>query len=270
MASLKTILFGLFATTALAMPSGPRFTKRQLHDLDILQFALTLEHLEDTFYREAFLTLSDEAFAPLGLSTQTLDDIKAIGKTEAAHVVLLQSALAGNGITPVQECKYDFKGATADPAAMVATAAILESVGVSAYLGAAPLLSDPAILGTAGAILTVEARHQTAIRIFSQAKAIEAFPTLAMAEGQDVKAVAIGTKVKLASEAAAGATHCGFTSGGQLPGGTKFTTFTEGEGCEVPQGAAGVVYVTLTSAGPLEGVLSDDITVAGPMVLTLS
>jgi hypothetical protein len=91
-----------------------------------------------------------------------------------------------------------------------------------------------------------------------------------MAEGQDVKAVAIGTKVKLASEAAAGATHCGFTSGGQLPGGTKFTTFTEGEGCEVPQGAAGVVYVTLTSAGPLEGVLSDDITVAGPMVLTLS
>ncbi|KAF5630913.1 stress response rds1p [Fusarium sp. NRRL 52700] len=320
MASLKTILFGLFATTALAMPSGPRFTKRQLQyhdlskrqnaaaaasglsDLDILQFALTLEHLEDTFYREAFLTLSDEAFAPLGLSTQTLDDIKAIGKTESSHVVLLQSALAGNGITPVQECKYDFKGATADPAAMVATAAILESVGVSAYLGAAPLLSDPAILGTAGAILTVEARHQTAIRIFSQAKAvpqpldtalgpravfslaapfitecpegsnlkIEAFPSLAMAEGQDVKAVAIGTKVKLASEAAAGATHCGFTSGGQLPGGTKFTPFTEGEGCEVPQGAAGVVYVTLTSAGPLEGVLSDDITVAGPMVLTLS
>jgi hypothetical protein len=266
------------------------------------QSALTLEHLEDTFYREAFLTISDEQFAPLGLSDSTLADIKAIGKTEASHVVLLQSALAGAGFTPVEECTYDFGGATADPAAMVATAAILESVGVSAYLGAAPLLSDPGVLGTAGAILTVEARHQTAIRVFSQAKAvpqpldtplgpravfslaapfikacpegsnlkIEAFPALAMAEGQDAKAVAIGTKVKLASEAAAGAKFCGFTSGGLLPGGTKFTAFTEGEGCEVPQGAAGIVYVTLTSAGPIEGLLSDDITMAGPMVLTLS
>jgi hypothetical protein len=41
MASLKTLLFGLFATTALAMPSGPRFTKRQLqyHDLSKRQNA---------------------------------------------------------------------------------------------------------------------------------------------------------------------------------------------------------------------------------------
>jgi hypothetical protein len=35
MASIKTVLFGLFASTALAVPSGPRFSKRQLqyHDL---------------------------------------------------------------------------------------------------------------------------------------------------------------------------------------------------------------------------------------------
>ena len=50
---------------------------------------------------------------------------------------------------------------------MVATAAVLEEVGVSAYLGAAPLLADPAILGTAGSILSIEARHQTLIRIAS-------------------------------------------------------------------------------------------------------
>ncbi|KAJ4268289.1 hypothetical protein NW762_002352 [Fusarium torreyae] len=302
------------------MPSGHRFTKRQLHyhdlskrqndaaaalglnDFDILQFALTLEHLEETFYREAFTTLSDEAFAPLGLSETSLSDIKAIGKTEEEHVVLLQSALAGAGFKPVEECKYDFAGATADPAAMVATASILESVGVSAYLGAAPLLSDPGVLGTAGAILSVEARHQTALRVFSQSKAvpqpldtplgpravfslaapfikecpegsnlkIEAFPALAMAEGQTAEAVAVGAPVKLTSEAAAGATFCGFTSGGIATGGTKFTKFTEGEGCEVPKGAQGIVYVSLTNDGPLEGVLTDEITVAGPMVLTIS
>ncbi|UZP44237.1 hypothetical protein NXS19_012049 [Fusarium pseudograminearum] len=190
MASVKSILFGLFASTALALPSVPMFTKRQLryHELSkrqndaaaaaglddpsILQFALTLEHLESAFYRESFLTISDAEFAPIGLEGQTLDDVKAIGKTEAAHVVLLQSALTAAGFAPVQECKYDFKGATADPAAMVATAAILESVGVSAYLGAAPLLTSPAILGVAGSILTVEARHQTAIRVFSKAIAV--------------------------------------------------------------------------------------------------
>ncbi|KAM0297556.1 hypothetical protein HYE67_007270 [Fusarium culmorum] len=320
MASVKSILFGLFASTALALPSVPMFTKRQLryHELSkrqndaaaaaglddpsILQFALTLEHLESAFYRESFLTISDAEFAPIGLEGQTLDDVKAIGKTEAAHVVLLQSALTAAGFAPVQECKYDFKGATADPAAMVATAAILESVGVSAYLGAAPLLTSPAILGVAGSILTVEARHQTAIRVFSKAIAVpqpldtplgpravfslaapfitecpegsnllvEAFPALDMAAGQTAEAATIGSKVKLASAASAGATHCGFTAGGLSPGGTKFTPFTEGEGCEVPQGIAGVVYVTLTSAGPLAGVLSDDITVAGPMVMTVS
>ncbi|KAF4970628.1 hypothetical protein FSARC_2409 [Fusarium sarcochroum] len=320
MASIRIIVLALFASVTLAMPSGHRLTKRQLHyhdlskrqndaaaamglnDFDILQFALTLEHLEETFYRESFKTLSDEAFAPLGLSQTSLSDIKAIGKTEADHVVLLQSALAGAGFQPVEECKYDFAGATADPAAMVATASILESVGVSAYLGAAPLLSDPGVLGTAGAILSVEARHQTALRVFSQSKAvpqpldtplgpravfslaapfikecpegsnlkIEAFPALAMAEGQTAEAVAVGAPVKLASEAAAGATHCGFTSGGLATGGTKFTKFTEREGCEVPKGAQGIVYVSLTNDGPLEGVLTDEITVAGPMVLTIS
>ena len=39
------------------------------------------------------------------------------------------------------------------------------------HLGAAPLLSDPALLGAAGSILTVESRHQTAIRVFSAASA---------------------------------------------------------------------------------------------------
>lgn len=229
-------------------------------------------------------------------------DLKAIGKTEAAHVVLLQGALAGNGFQPVEACTYDFQGATSDPAVMVATAAILESVGVSAYLGAAPLLSDPGVLGTAGAILAVEARHQTAIRVFAQKEAvpqpldtplgpravfslaapfikecpegsnlvIEAFPALAMAEDQAIDAVAVGARIKLSSEAAVGATHCGFTSGGILPGGTKFTKFTEAEGCPIPKEAVGITYLSLTSAGPIEGVLMDEIVVAGPMVLTIS
>lgn len=261
---------------------------------------MTLENLEEAFYREGFAKFPDADFAALGLDALAIADLKQIGQTEAAHVGLLQSALAQAGVKPVQPCTYEF-GFT-DAAGMVATAAILENVGVSAYLGAAPLLSDAAILSTAGSILTIEARHQTAIRIFSKQVAVpqpfdapvgpraiftlaapfikacpegsnlvvQGFPTLAMAPGQDVKAVAIGAPIKLASQAAAGATHCAFTSGGVLPGGTKFAPFTEAEGCKVPQGIAGITYVSLANKGPITGVLSDDITVAGPMVITLS
>jgi hypothetical protein len=70
------------------------------------------------------------------------------------------------------------------------------------------------------------------------------------------------------STTATGATFCAFTNGGQ-PGGTVFSAFTDG-GCIVPQNLAGITYVNLASAGPASGVLTDAITVAGPMVVVIS
>lgn len=216
----------------------------------------------------------------------------------------LQSALAQSGVAPVRRCEYDFSAALADPAAMLATAAVLESVGVAAYLGAAPLLSDAALLGAAGSILTVEARHQSSIRVFAQSKAvpagfdaalgvravfslaapffkscpegsnlvIEAFPTLALADPTfDVAtAAATGGKLRLQSDTAGQATHCAFTAGGASAGGAVFSPFTEGEGCDIPKTVAGVAYLTLVNSAPLSGVVTDDITVSGPTVVTVS
>lgn len=49
----------------------------------------------------------------------------------------------------------------------ISVARSLESVGISAYLGAAHLLTDPALLTAAGSILTLEARHQSLFNVFN-------------------------------------------------------------------------------------------------------
>jgi hypothetical protein len=40
--------------------------------------------------------------------------------------------------------------------------------------------------------------------------------------------------------------------------------------CIVPQNLSGQVYVHITNAAPLTGVLTDAITIAGPMVVVVS
>ncbi|KAH7032965.1 ferritin-like domain-containing protein [Microdochium trichocladiopsis] len=315
---IATLVAG-FAAAVSAAPAAPQLTARQtkmyemakrqnagaaalgISDVDIAQFALTLEWLENEFYRQGFLKFGDDAFRALGLNDQQLSDLKSIGKSEETHVVTLTSAIAAAGVQPVQPCTYNF-GFT-DAAGMVATAAVLESVGVSAYLGAATLIFDPKILALAGSILTVEARHQSFIRaasgivaspspfdtplgpkaVFSLAAPfiqscpegsnliLTAFPTLALASPQaaEVKTLVAGSMLNFQSDAAAGATFCGFTNSGAA-GGTSFTPFTAGTGCALPPNLSGLVYVSLTNAAPKTGVITDAITMAGPTVLQLS
>jgi hypothetical protein len=92
--------------------------------------ALTLEFLETAFYQQGFAKFPDSDFLALGLSATDLADLKNIGQTEAAHVTTLLTAIAGAGTAPVAPCEYNFGFTTA--AGMVATANVLENVGVSA------------------------------------------------------------------------------------------------------------------------------------------
>jgi hypothetical protein len=125
-------------------------------DIAILNFALTLEHLESRAYRDAI--------ASGKLTGKNLTYAQAYGKQEAEHVALLSQAITQAGRTPVQEqATYHFPAFT-DEQTTVDFLRVLEETGVGAYTGAARSIKDMGILATAGGIVQVEARHAAILR----------------------------------------------------------------------------------------------------------
>lgn len=62
---------------------------------DILNYALTLEHLEDTFYREGLAKFSEAELASAGFDATFYSNIKRVSSDETEHVAFLTSALKG-------------------------------------------------------------------------------------------------------------------------------------------------------------------------------
>ncbi len=87
--------------------------------LDVLNYALTLEHLEYSFYRDGIglFTFGDDS---RGASIDT--NLAAIRDHEMAHVDALTKAITDLGGEPVAEATYDFGDAYTDPTAFLATA----------------------------------------------------------------------------------------------------------------------------------------------------
>jgi rubrerythrin len=133
-------------------------------DLDVLNYALTLEHLEYSFYRDG-IGLFSFGEDSRGQSIDT--NFAAIRDHEGAHVETLTSVITSLGGEPVAEATYDFGDAYTDPMAFLATAAALENTGVSAYDGAAQFITDPDLLTAAGSIVAVEARHASYLNLLT-------------------------------------------------------------------------------------------------------
>ena len=126
-------------------------------DVEILNYALTLEHLEFAFYRDGLDELGEDAFADVEGAEDLFARLGEVRDHEGAHVEALTQAITDLGGEPVAEAQYDF--GYEDAAGFLEVAMALENTGVAAYAGAAPSVQDAAILAAALGIHSVEARH---------------------------------------------------------------------------------------------------------------
>ncbi|KAI9665567.1 MAG: hypothetical protein M1831_001710 [Alyxoria varia] len=164
MKGFTSAVVAALSANAMAAPQGkPPGTAAGITDADILNYALTLEHLENTFYRTGLDKFSKEDFAAAGYDETFYGNLKEVSMDESTHVDFLTKALGKAGAEAVKPCEYDFSAAK-DVDSFLMTASVLEGVGVSAYLGAAASIMEKMYLTAAGSILTVESRHSAYIR----------------------------------------------------------------------------------------------------------
>jgi len=157
------------ALTAMPFAIGSMFNKAYGQAVPagviaVLQYALTLEHFEARFYKDA-LPLS---IIPAGDKAA----LQIIFESETKHVSFLQTVITNAGATPVAaKATYDFTAKGTFPTVftdyktLLAVAQVLEDTGVRAYKGrAGELLGQKVFLTAALGIHAVEARHAAKIR----------------------------------------------------------------------------------------------------------
>jgi hypothetical protein len=104
---------------------------------------------------------SNPNYLPSLYANENVLEFQAIQTHENAHVAFLVNALGADA-----RPKPSFVNLTQPNLVTFAqTSRALENTGVGAYLGAAPIIFNPAYLAAAGSILTIEARHSGYINV---------------------------------------------------------------------------------------------------------
>jgi hypothetical protein len=283
----------LVALSATAIPLSQALpTKRDdVPELDVLNVALSLEHLEGAFYKQGLDKYSAQAFEDAGYPS-VRGRYEQMLKHENTHVGFLQKVLKEKAVKP---CEYSFPDT--DVKSFLRISAMLETIGASAYTGAAHLLHTPEFLTAAASILSTESRQSTFIsssvlhlnpwstsfeapldlnQAFTLASPlikscppdntplpVKAFAALTIPEttlpGQTVS-------VQFSSTSDTANLHAAFISGFD----TLFVPLKSDNGkfsVDVPSQLIGVVYVVITS-DPQK--LDDSTTIAGPALLNFA
>lgn len=177
---------GLGVAAASMIPGGSflgkTYASSAITDTDILNFALNLEYLEAEFYAVAtygatllelgVLTSSEESGPTTGgnmvtgIASSPLAFIAtALRENEIDHVEYLRTTLGSSAVKKptinLAALGYGFSSVDS----FLKLARQFEDVGVSAYLGAAPLITSTTYLSAAAAILATEAQHSGSIRL---------------------------------------------------------------------------------------------------------
>jgi Ferritin-like domain len=188
---LKTIGTATAGVAALSVAGITPAEAQTSTEIAVLKFALNLEYLEAEFYTYALYGRGIETFG-IGTSGEangsnpasggqttggkkvsftnaftdgTYFSADQIGTDERSHVALLRTALGSQAIAKPTinlnalgfgfDNQYDF----------LKLSRIFEDIGVSAYAGAAGLLTTSSVITTAARILATEAEHVAAVRL---------------------------------------------------------------------------------------------------------
>ena len=161
---------------------GQAYGSATITDTDILNFALNLEYLEAEFYSMStygstllelgVLTKAEESGPTTGgnmvpdFGASALAFLAtALRVTEIDHVKYLRTALGSAAVKKptinLDALGYGFSSVDE----FLKLSRQFEDVGVSAYLGATPLITNKTYLAAAAAILGTEAQHSGSIRL---------------------------------------------------------------------------------------------------------
>ncbi len=146
-------LVGCSSDRITAVPQGVNLGSG---DVGVLNYAYALEQLEAAFYTRVLL-------APYtGMTMPEREILTDLRDHEIVHREFLRTAL---GSAAIGSLEFNFGSVDfANRTSVLTTARVFEDLGVGAYNGAGQLLTDAGLLLIAGKIVSVEARHASAIR----------------------------------------------------------------------------------------------------------
>jgi len=176
----RTMAGSLVAAGALAMGKPADLFAQSISDEAVLNFALNLEYLEAEFYTVA---LTGQRIADIGIGVSgrgrqgatvggarvSLDDrtrvvTEQVALDEQKHVLFLRAALRSSAVAKpainLEALGLGFRTQTE----FLTLSRAFEDLGVSAYAGAAKLISNKAILEAAARIALTEGQHAGVFR----------------------------------------------------------------------------------------------------------
>ena len=269
-------------SSTFASPLQKRQTDELQVDISILNYALTLEHLEATFYNQGLDNFTRQDFKTYGYPNYVYTLFEKIREHENVHVSTLQTVIKSLNGTAVPPCEYNFN--IPDVKTFIETSRALENTGVSAYSGSAKDISNPDLLTAAATILSVEARHAAFLQYITNRSPFPNAFDIPLSKGQVVGIASqfivscpydlpasFPSLTLIPSEGKAGDpivtnyagtyenVNCVFLGSA---GNQSFVPVFQG-GCIVPQDVTGSSFVVITSAMDM-ATFNDNTTIAGP------